>query len=368
MSEVKFWLHRDGKDIGPLAFEQLLALLREKKISPETLVRSTSRQEYIKLGALVRNIELNSFMASDDPLHGLKADARQANSQQQKSSPSYFRRTFNRLMGLILVAGCFIAYEYVQKNLSTKQLVGTSQEAATGGSDGKNDSEATVAPDLRSQGSKPVGAVVDLISFETEFKSLPSLQRRIVQSQLKDLGLYLGAVDGIWGGNTASSLESLLVKRADIEKIPDKVFEFLIDREKARPTLLPDAVPVTTKILWSRFSTPSVAPLTINVSPDRSYYFKLRPQGGKTDLVAGLVAPGQSLKTQIPLGTYELVYAAGDTWYGEEALFGHGTQFYKTDTSLVFSQSGNRVSGHTISLILRRNGNLRSLPMSAADF
>lgn len=98
------------------------------------------------------------------------------------------------------------------------------------------------------------------------------------------------------------------------------------------------------------------------------YFIELRPSGTKTDLLAATIAAGAKFETKVPLGVYDLVYATGDDWFGEEFLFGHTTQYYQTDRPMVFSREGSTIKGVIVNLVKRRDGNLRSDRLGAADF
>ena len=63
---------------------------------------------------------------------------------------------------------------------------------------------------------------------------------------------------------------------------------------------------------------------------------------------------GTPFQTQVPLGNYELRYAAGDTWYGETHLFGKNTKYAKASDTFNFTFDGNRYSGYTVELILQK--------------
>jgi hypothetical protein len=77
---------------------------------------------------------------------------------------------------------------------------------------------------------------------------------------------------------------------------------------------------------------------------------------------------GETASIKVPLGSYEIRYAAGKTWYGYEYLFGPGTSYYKADQRMDFTQSGNAYQGHTIELIPGAGGNLQTSSISENNF
>ena len=78
------------------------------------------------------------------------------------------------------------------------------------------------------------------------------------------------------------------------------------------------------------------------------------------------IRAGQTAETTVPLGSYRLRYAAGETWLGEEKLFGDATIYSQADKRFDFERQGNQVSGYTVELILQTDGNLstRRIPKS----
>lgn len=92
------------------------------------------------------------------------------------------------------------------------------------------------------------------------------------------------------------------------------------------------AVAVTSGELWCQSKKRRVAPLSIEV-PDTdgekiNYFIKLKDQN-KKDVLAVYIPSGQTFKAKAPLGTYDLIYASGETWFGEERLFGPSTMISK---------------------------------------
>jgi len=77
---------------------------------------------------------------------------------------------------------------------------------------------------------------------------------------------------------------------------------------------------------------------------------------------------GQSAKIDVPLGSFELKYATGDTWYGTKDLFGPNTACSKADKRFDFKRTGNQVSGHSVELYLQVDGNLETAPISLSEF
>lgn len=109
------------------------------------------------------------------------------------------------------------------------------------------------------------------------------------------------------------------------------------------------------------------APFEINTS-ETGYYFIKLVEIGTNKAVKIFVHAGKPLEVEIPLGKYEMKYAYGKTWYGEEYLFGPETVYTKSDSIFDFEKRGNRISGYTVTLYKVRDGNMQTHEITAADF
>ncbi len=112
----------------------------------------------------------------------------------------------------------------------------------------------------------------------------------------------------------------------------------------------------------------AIAPFSIHTAPEVNYYIKLVDvETGKT-AVTIFVWGDQSVETKVPLGTYELRYATGRDWYGEEKLFGAETIYVQADKRMTFYINGSQIMGHTVSLIKRIDGNLHTHNINPSQF
>ena len=84
--------------------------------------------------------------------------------------------------------------------------------------------------------------------------------------------------------------------------------------------------------------------------------------------IAVYVVGGQSLAILVPLEVYDIYYATGDYWRGEDYLFGPGTAYYHCDDKFKFSAGNDKYLGWTLTLYPVADGNLDTDPISAADF
>ena len=127
-------------------------------------------------------------------------------------------------------------------------------------------------------------------------------------------------------------------------------------------------------------SLEKLAPLTVEASGSNSYYVYLkclRLPGDDTGALSRLaragdisfyVGSGQTADVLVPLGNYEMYYATGSTWYGQEERFGPSTRYYKCDEEFLFSSDASGYAGWTVTLFPVPDGNMGTDKISAADF
>jgi hypothetical protein len=112
-----------------------------------------------------------------------------------------------------------------------------------------------------------------------------------------------------------------------------------------------------------------IAPLKILVpSGDTHYYTKIVYANTNRPVAAIFIRAGQQVRLEVPLGSFEIKYAMGTTWYGMEYLFGLETSVAKADKIFDFHIKGDKVSGYTIELIKQEGGNLHTRDISLDDF
>jgi hypothetical protein len=111
-----------------------------------------------------------------------------------------------------------------------------------------------------------------------------------------------------------------------------------------------------------------VAPFTIETSSGSNYVVKLKDHYTKEAIMTIFVKGGDSIKTKVPTGTYEVTYASGDKWYGYNHLFGPDTRYSKANSSFSFNFNGYSYSGYTITLYKVSNGNLRTQGIDSSQF
>ena len=77
---------------------------------------------------------------------------------------------------------------------------------------------------------------------------------------------------------------------------------------------------------------------------------------------------GESIELNLPLGIYEIYYATGKTWYGEEYLFGKDTVYHKCEGTFAFTESEEDYNGWIIELLPVENGDLATDIIDQSQF
>jgi hypothetical protein len=115
-------------------------------------------------------------------------------------------------------------------------------------------------------------------------------------------------------------------------------------------------------------SDEGVAPFEIKAAQGSHYLLKLVDAYTYAPVLTVFVQSGATVEVKVPLGTYQVRYASGDTWYGYEYLFGPETSYSKADKTFTFEVVGNQISGFTITLYKVANGNLHTSGIKPTEF
>jgi hypothetical protein len=114
-----------------------------------------------------------------------------------------------------------------------------------------------------------------------------------------------------------------------------------------------------------------IASFTIKTAVGSNYFVKLEDLSGRT-VRTFFVNGGSSFSSRVPLGTFVLKYASGQSWCNEHDLFGPDTSTAKANDTFAFEQNftgdGYTVSAWTVELILQRGGNLRTHSIPRSQF
>jgi len=143
------------------------------------------------------------------------------------------------------------------------------------------------------------------------------------------------------------------------------------------PTTACRAVVQPANGLWQNFSfTKRPAELTIATAVGANYFIRLVDAASGKPVMVFFASGGSTIDAAVPLGIFKIKYAAGKTWCNEHDLFGEQTAFSEAEDTFSFTQSvkptldgyTTQTSHWTVELILQRDGNLRTRPISRAEF
>ncbi len=107
------------------------------------------------------------------------------------------------------------------------------------------------------------------------------------------------------------------------------------------------------------------SPLQIKTNAGSHYWVKIvNSYNEKDELASFFIRGGETLDVNLPMGSYVVKYAYGDTWYGRDYLFGEDTGYSKADEVLEFYHG----QGYVIELIQQLNGNLHTTAIDESQF
>lgn len=152
--------------------------------------------------------------------------------------------------------------------------------------------------------------------------------------------------------HTASSPE--ILSESDLETTPDVQYP-------------EQPLPYTGEVA-TYTSSEQIAPLEIKASLGSHYLLKLVDSYTDKTVLTVFIRSGTTTKIDVPLGSYKIRYASGETWYGDEQLFGPRTICSKADKNFKFEVVGNQVNGFAITLYKVSNGNLHTSPIKRSEF
>lgn len=138
-------------------------------------------------------------------------------------------------------------------------------------------------------------------------------------------------------------------------------------RRTVAPSYPEQAVPYSGAVrTWT--TDERVAPFEIKAAQGSHYLLKLVDAYTYSPVMTVFARSGTTVEVKVPLGTYEVRYASGETWYGYEYLFGPETSYSKADKTFTFEVEGNQISGFTITLYKVANGNLHTSGIRPTEF
>ena len=197
-----------------------------------------------------------------------------------------------------------------------------------------------------------------------------------LQELLTNLNYYSGEVDGLWGSQTNSAVQKFTKKYPfqvglkPTEGLLEYVRQVYQNNRSNNQGLIVSGdynIPANGYVFFNS-NDEDIAPLKIKTPSYGSHFYVKVAFPKSRNIVTFFIRSGSTVQTDVPLGTYELRYAAGKKWYGTNCLFGRETIYSKAEEDFSFYVRGNQVSGYTVELILQRGGNLRTAQIRPEDF
>lgn len=129
---------------------------------------------------------------------------------------------------------------------------------------------------------------------------------------------------------------------------------------------IPKSLPTTGIFRGPSFRATNTGPLTIRTrAGSGNFYVKLVERSNLTTPIVIFVQDGATAHDiSVPAGSYEMRYASGETWYGEDSLFGPDTSYSKADDDFTFGNG----DGYTVELYKQANGNLPTSSINKNNF
>lgn len=114
-----------------------------------------------------------------------------------------------------------------------------------------------------------------------------------------------------------------------------------------------EGVPAKHGLMWHRSGLPAVFPLQVKTLGPQNYFVTLMDVKAREVVLAAYIEGGRFFRVLVPPGTFEVRFAYGNVWQGEEDLFGPGTKttVYDVPRALIFGvRNFNTKAGHLLDL------------------
>lgn len=338
------------------AEEQLKERILTKLYSPKSAEDSTQSQ-----GSSIASPKMKDI---NPYVHSTYAQAVQDKLNAEPYDPSYHNRARNPYTQRIIT--CEADYEEYVREFVCEMLLAEKYKA---------DAERTTQieqieqnhPEAPAKVEKPIGYIPN-----SGYTYIPWYRSGIVMARLAIFLIGATIVFAIIYA-AVSSVSTLVSPRTSASQPP-------IASAKPTPTPSPTSstlpnpkiTPFSGKIFFENSdSGDRIAPLTIDASGfplSTGFFVKLRQPITKVTVLTFYVRGNTKPEVEVPLGIYEILYASGTEWYGEDLLFGPDTSYYLADELFDFYEEDGYVNGWTITLDKQYYGNLDVNTITAAEF
>ncbi|WP_295315806.1 hypothetical protein [Roseobacter sp.] len=90
-----------------------------------------------------------------------------------------------------------------------------------------------------------------------------------------------------------------------------------------------DGVERPAGLMWNRTGLPAVFPLQVQSAPGADYYMTLSDAQTGEAALAAFIRGGGFFRVLVPPGTFDIAFATGQKWQGENLLFGLAPQTWR---------------------------------------
>lgn len=145
-----------------------------------------------------------------------------------------------------------------------------------------------------------------------------------------------------------------------LEKIPEPNNGYIFDEI----SIVDGTAPLTIETIGTGGYYLVLDPITLFYEGDDSFNQTRTEMNAKYSYTKFYIRAGSTVDINVPLGEYRIYYATGESWYGEDDLFGEETVYAKCDDTFVFTES----QGWTLQLYPVTYGNLDTDTISKKEF
>lgn len=205
--------------------------------------------------------------------------------------------------------------------------------------------------------------------MHNDFAGVPSSPIPSTLTARKDVGFHIYAVSLIACGVVLLAAMEANDYRADRRGVPQAAAPYAPPTllQVTRPPVPEQPLPPNGRL--QTFTTAQrLAPLEIKGGQGSHYLVKLVDAFTAAPVLTVFVHSGSSVKIDVPLGTFELRFASGRKWYGDDYLFGPDTVYSKAETTFTFEAVGDEVRGFTVTLYQVPHGNLSVSRITPTEF
>ena len=110
------------------------------------------------------------------------------------------------------------------------------------------------------------------------------------------------------------------------------------------------------------------SPFIIKTKSGDNFFVKLVNSSTGEDEYVFTIKGGETLITNVALGSYKMKCASGGKWYGLIDLFGTETQYFQLGDVFTFDTKDNNHTGHSVTLYSVSDGNMGAQKINEEDF